>query len=641
MFRKIQLFILFIFCFCPSFAKLGNEFTNVPDDVIEVYNQAAANPFDTSMQKYFENLYKRGEKEDNFQLKIIALHALSTIYYAEEKIEKMEKVSKEMEELCIEHEMWTTYYAGIYMQCQLLCILNRNTEAQIVARRAVSYLEKTKSKKNHIYAYGALATVYKSKGNYSQAIASNLQALEACNSDKKFEIQKPGFWLQISEAYLDQKKIEEAKFYLAKVDSFLVGFEDMQYRTNSLLMHLDIASELNDKESFVKAFKELKEVSNDFSVLMPDSKMGVLAMEALFENRHDDAVNLANKIDDKQQRLSMLDKVYRHFHDSEESYHNLRELYKLMMAKNDSTLTEDLASMDAEMNNVELRGEAERSEGRQRMIIGTSIIVVLLVIIFFFIIVVHRHRIHLKNTLLLNKQLQEARDEAVHANEVKSAFIQNMTHEFHTPLNAIYGFASVLKEDFKNLDQDSIQEMLGVICNSSMELNQLINNTITISRYDSQSHPEDVKEIDLDKIIANALENHPIMPECNVKVEYKNCIPKDSILVSSESAINDIVQNVVSNAVKFTTEGSINITAEKEDSNIVLKVKDTGIGISEKDAERIFDRFVKLDEFAPGTGLGLSVSLMAAKSIGATLEVNTKVANGVEFILTLPLNGLK
>lgn len=636
MLRRFLIFIIILFSFIPTFANLGSDFKDVPEDVLEIYNEAAANPFDTSKRKFFEDIYKRGEEESNYQMKIIALHALSTIYYAEDEIEKMEKVTKEMEDLCIEHEMWTTYYAGIYMQCQLLCILNRNTEAQVTARRAVAYLDKTKDEKHHMYAYGALATVYKAKGNYSQAIVSNLKALKAIESDSKYDIQRPGFWLQISEAYLQLQKVEEAEKYLAKVDSFLVGKEDIQYQTNALMMHLDISSELKDKERFSKAFSELKTISNDFSVIMPDSKYGILAIEALFDNREEDAVRMANNIEDIQQRLGILDKIYAHFNDNKKAYDNMRALYELMMAKNDSSLTDDLASMDAEMNNAQLRANAEHAESRQRMIIGASIIFVLLIIIVLFIIEVYRHKAHLKKILKLNEQLKEARDTAVHANEVKSVFIQNMTHEFHTPLNAIYGFASILKEDHKNLDEKSIIEMIDTICDSSMELNHLINNTITITRYDSQSHPEDVKEIDIEHVIESILKNNHIAPDSDVEVTYSNLLPKDTRLVTSENAIFDIVQNLVSNAIKFTNKGKIDISIEQQATDIVLKVRDTGKGVPPEQAERIFERFVKLDEFAPGTGLGLSVSRMAAQTIGATLALNKEYTEGSEFILTVP-----
>jgi signal transduction histidine kinase/PAS domain-containing protein len=220
------------------------------------------------------------------------------------------------------------------------------------------------------------------------------------------------------------------------------------------------------------------------------------------------------------------------------------------------------------------------------------------------------------------------------ADKLKSAFLASMSHEIRTPLNAIVGFVDIVSE---TTDASEKEEYLSIIHKNTDLLLHLIDDILDFSKIEAgtfnyRNSKTDIKEICGELYTINCTKMQP-----GIKLLYDQDSP--SIIIETDaSRISQVISNFINNAIKFTTKGSITIEYEKRDENLWVAVKDTGIGIDEKDREKIFERFVKLNDFKQGTGLGLAISKTIIEDLGGQIGVDSKLGEGSTFWFTLPLN---
>ena len=219
------------------------------------------------------------------------------------------------------------------------------------------------------------------------------------------------------------------------------------------------------------------------------------------------------------------------------------------------------------------------------------------------------------------------------ADKLKSAFLANMSHEIRTPLNAIVGFSDIVAE---TSDEKERKEYLEIIHKNNDLLLHLIDDILDFSRIESGTldyhiTETDIKEICGEVFLANSLKMKP-----GVTLSFDQDLPSIR-LYTDPQRIMQVLSNFVNNAIKFTEKGSITISYKKEGDNLHVSVQDTGIGISEKDCPRIFERFIKVNEFKQGTGLGLTISKTIIENLKGTIGVNSVEGSGSTFWFSLPL----
>lgn len=245
---------------------------------------------------------------------------------------------------------------------------------------------------------------------------------------------------------------------------------------------------------------------------------------------------------------------------------------------------------------------------------------------------------------LVNKRTEElvaARDLAESANRSKSQFLANMSHELRTPLNSIIGFSKVMMGDVNLKVQ--FQKNTEIINRAGYHLLTLINDILELSKIEAGKQELANEEIDLLRLIQEVIEMLTPRAE-QAGIYLVSELPElPYFVIIDESKIRQILINLVSNAIKFTASGSVAIilSAEIEDSHLLAKfsVKDTGIGISEEDHDRIFDPFEQVDSRGSksGTGLGLAISSKYVQMMGGKLELMSRKGEGSTFYFTLKL----
>ena len=242
-----------------------------------------------------------------------------------------------------------------------------------------------------------------------------------------------------------------------------------------------------------------------------------------------------------------------------------------------------------------------------------------------------------------SEQLEVALRRATEADRLKSEFLANMSHELRTPLNSIIGFSRVILNGIDGPLTDLQRTDLTAIHNSGVHLLQLINDILDLSKIES-GHMELLKEpVDLFPVVRGVLDTCRPLVE-GKPLELRAQIPPDLPPVYADvTRVRQIILNLVSNAIKYTDRGSITVTAGQQAGEIVVSVRDTGIGIAPQDLPKVFEPFRQvgkaIERRAAGTGLGLAISRRFVEMHGGRIWVESEPGQGSTFSFTLPVMG--
>ena len=240
---------------------------------------------------------------------------------------------------------------------------------------------------------------------------------------------------------------------------------------------------------------------------------------------------------------------------------------------------------------------------------------------------------------LKGAQLEEARAAAVASARVKSDFVANVSHELRTPLTSIIGFAGLLKATGELGARE--RHYVERIYDSGQSLLALINDVLDFSKLESGRLKLERSDVELKEFVEGLVRQFRVLAtEKGLKLEHmiEADVPQTWFL--EKQATKQILTNLIANAIKFTESGEVQLEMAVVDDRLIFRVRDTGIGISEDQLERVFERFERGDSSTArkysGTGLGLAISRQLAEQMGATLTVSSVVGNGTIFALSVP-----
>ena len=251
-------------------------------------------------------------------------------------------------------------------------------------------------------------------------------------------------------------------------------------------------------------------------------------------------------------------------------------------------------------------------------------------------------------TVKLNEQLEQrvteaeqARAEAERSNQVKSAFLASMSHELRTPLNAVINFTKFVAQGDLGEVNDEQKDMLMEVVDSGRHLLHLINDVLDMSKIESDALTLFVQDnVDVSEIIDTVVKSGEVLIQ-DKDIELRKVVPDDLPLIRADGQrVRQILTNLMSNAIKFTVEGHIEVHASYTDDSITITVKDTGAGIAKADFESIFDAFKQTEQgmlTGGGTGLGLPISKSLAEVHGGKIVLDSEVGKGSTFQLVIPI----
>ena len=244
-------------------------------------------------------------------------------------------------------------------------------------------------------------------------------------------------------------------------------------------------------------------------------------------------------------------------------------------------------------------------------------------------------------SIIYIKQLKKANKRALLADAAKTRFVQNMSHEVRTPLNAIVGFSQLLALPDGTLSPEEKTEFSGYIVNNTKMLTMLLDDILNASAMDKGgyriSYEEGEKNFMCEAAISSS--EHRLQP--GVTMSYQPEDPAPFTFRTDPRRVQQILINLLTNSCKHTMKGEIVLRSSLSENPdyVTFSVTDTGTGVPPEKAEKIFERFAKLDEFVQGTGLGLSICRDIATKMGARVELDTKYPGpGARFVFIVPIN---
>ncbi len=253
------------------------------------------------------------------------------------------------------------------------------------------------------------------------------------------------------------------------------------------------------------------------------------------------------------------------------------------------------------------------------------------------------HRDHLEELVIQRtSELEQEKEHALSADRLKSAFLATMSHELRTPLNSIIGFTGILMQELPGPLNAEQKKQLGMAQNSARHLLSLINDVLDISKIESGQLKMNLQSFDLKEVIYKVVEiNKPFAEKKNLKItisidENINKITSDILRVQQ------ILLNLVNNAIKFTEIGTISIKCFPVSDYIKIQITDTGMGIEKEKIEQLFKPFMQIDTGLTrkheGTGLGLSICKKLTEMLDGQVEVESVYGSGSTFTVTLPIS---
>lgn len=253
-----------------------------------------------------------------------------------------------------------------------------------------------------------------------------------------------------------------------------------------------------------------------------------------------------------------------------------------------------------------------------------------------------RDKLHqlLDEKIQIEKELLSAKHKAEESDNLKSAFLANMSHEIRTPMNGILGFASILEDP--SLSENEREKYIAILHKSSQQLLDIINDLIDISKIEAGQETLNFEAFNLNQLAGDLISF--FLPQAEMRGLklglQKSMTDRESFICSDPVKLRQILVNLLGNAFKFTSEGSITLSYLVDGLNLVFIVADTGIGIESQLFEVIFDRFrqaeVKPSGKFSGTGLGLSISKSYAGMLGGSIWVDSEPGKGSRFFVSVP-----
>ncbi len=236
----------------------------------------------------------------------------------------------------------------------------------------------------------------------------------------------------------------------------------------------------------------------------------------------------------------------------------------------------------------------------------------------------------------IEEELIIARDKAQQSDKLKSVFLANMSHEIRTPLNAIVGFSNLLVDGDMAFKKEEVKEFLSLINLNCEQLLALISDILDLSKIESNTMVFNITEQPLTPLLQNILPAQQInVPQ---EVELLLDLPStDTIITTDPLRLKQVINNLINNAIKFTSKGAITLGYRQNNDQVSIFVKDTGTGIDEDKINRIFERFYKGDNFVQGTGLGLAISHTIVEHLKGTITVTSEIGKGSHFTIQHPI----
>lgn len=332
--------------------------------------------------------------------------------------------------------------------------------------------------------------------------------------------------------------------------------------------------------------------------------------------------------------------LYYKMKDYKNAYLTLKEGNRLQ-TKNKSTKREQqMAEMQTrfDVSKLELEKMSLAYKNKQIALIASCILLIGLIAwsIYQRYMVKRLKKMHRK-LMVANEEVKRQSEKATESEKMKTAFLNSICHEIRTPLNSIAGFSELITDD--SLDTATREEFKELILNNSTALLSMVNNILELSELVSSYEPLPVEPTDVYGLCVEEMEilkDRILNPDILCITEADK---KEIIIPTNAFYLSRVIGNLLGNAAKFTEKGTITLTCriDEEQGVLIISITDTGIGIPTDKQEWVFERFTKVDDFKPGTGLGLYICRIIIQRLSGSISIDSCYTKGCKVSVCLPI----
>ena len=494
-------------------------------------------------------------------------------------------------------------------------------EAYKMARELSQELREKKIDKEMYMAMNMLGHINRYCGNKEEA-KENWREVLRLMQEHGYYSSMPSIYLNIVNVALDDSP-EEA-------DSLLeVAKQISQKYSPERVFDIETRRTLSyyyrgEYDRFLKGYEEYKKgVAEGLSSV--HGRSIEVYHEALLGHT-DEAIKLARE-ELGDEGLDAITMIYEKAGRWEEAFHALKQQTATSDSIDNVVLINSMMGIRDEM----MIYEAERDAARTRFYLMSAVIILLALLTIALFYITQTRRRHLK-------ELKKAYNQALESDKMKTAFIQNISHEVRTPLNIISGFSQVIANPELDPNIEERREIARMTQKNARLITTLIDEMLLVSLNETSETAKKENQIEINNLMRGVMKEAKGNLSDKTTIQYDTTLADDFTILSNEYMLKIIVNSLVDNAAKNTPKGTIVLRATKpSDDELDLIVEDTGCGIPAAEAEHIFERFVKLDTFKEGIGLGLPLCRMLIEKLGGTVRLDTTYTQGARFVVTLPI----
>ena len=342
------------------------------------------------------------------------------------------------------------------------------------------------------------------------------------------------------------------------------------------------------------------------------------------QGKTDEAVAMAREeLEDESEEA--ISEIYEKAGRWKEAFEAQRRAY----AANDSVNNVALANSMQGIRDQLTINDMEQKSARNRLIALIAGVILLVLLIMAQIYIVLSRRRHLR-------QLNAAYQHALESDKMKTRFIQNVSHEVRTPLNIIAGFSQVIADPSLTESVEERQNMASMMQKSAQQITNLIDEIIGLSLIETSTNVVKDDIVKVNQLLESVVAEYEDTVPSKVALRIDSELEPDFCFATNKNMLHRIISALTDNAIKNTEKGNVTLKARTVAQTLIFTVEDTGCGIPADQAEHIFERFVKLDSFKQGIGLGLPLSRKLAEQLGGIVTLDTTYYLGARFVVTLP-----
>lgn len=499
--------------------------------------------------------------------------------------------------------------------------LNRQRviEAYMLGRQ-LSIELREKGLDNEMYmAYNMLGHINRYCGNKESAKRNFRTVIDMMEKGGYYESMPP-IYMNLVNVELDDDP-EEASHLLDKAKEIAEKYSPervFDIETRKTLIYYNSG----DIPKFLEGYKAYKEGVAEGKSSVHGRTMEVYYLALM--GKTDEAVALARR-DLGDEGHDAITKIFEQSGRWQEAYQSLRQEMESKDSVNNVVLANSMRGIREELRFYDVERQSQR-----RLTIGLTVAALLLgllaVAMAYIIFARRRHM----------RQLKKAYDHALESDKTKSAFIRNVTHEVRTPLNIISGFAQVISDPDLVAGPEERAHIAQMMQKNTQLITSLVDEMLELSL--NENTPEKVAKdnsVEVNDLIRDLLQENEYKVSKSIKLQFESSLSDGFRLQTNEGMLKRVINLLLDNAIKYTQEGSITLKTCADEQQLTFIMEDTGVGIPEKDAETIFERFVKLDDFKEGLGLGLPLCRMIVNKLGGSVSLDTSYKKGARFVVKL------